>query len=111
MKFYLFFSGYILIFVSIVKSSKREDNQLRCYKCGEGGFPSCKYFNASDVFVTICPHYQKSCLKGWVNGEHRDEGQSEKRGKEMISMNAVFRHCAPIAENICFKQNSGYIQN
>ena len=88
--------GYILILASAIKCSKKDGNQLRCYKCGQGGYPSCNYFNESEVFITICPEDQKSCLKGWVMGGGGGE-------------NTFNRGCARIAENICLKQNSGLI--
>ena len=60
-------TGQIFIFVAVIKCSKRDGNQLRCYKCGQEGFPSCSYFNGSDVFIIKCPDDQKSCLKGAIS--------------------------------------------
>ena len=102
------FIGYILILASAIKCSKKDGNQLRCYKCGQGGYTSCNYFNESEVFVTVCPKDQKSCIKGWVNGS--GGGHNPRRDKEkQTSLQYVTRGCAPIAENICLNQNSGFI--
>ena len=101
--------GCILIFNSTIKCHKKDGDPLRCYKCGQDNFPSCAYFNGSEVFVTICLKDQKSCLKGWVNGSggSRGDKKSEHEGKQTALATNFIRSCAPIAENICLKQNSG----
>ena len=106
----LIFKGYILIFASSIKCHKKDDSKpLRCYKCGQGNFPPCTYFNGSEVFVTICPKDQKSCLKGWVNGS--GGSSSHKKSEHLRTQTSLgtymIRSCAPIAENICLKQNAG----
>ena len=104
------FKGYILIFASSIKCHKKDDSKpLRCYKCGQGNFPPCTYFNGSEVFVTICPKDQKSCLKGWVNGSggsSSDKKSAHRRTQTSLGTYMI-RSCAPIAENICLKQNAG----
>ena len=107
----IIFIGYILILSSTIKCNKKDGNQLRCYICGRGGFPSCSNFNGSEVFITICPKDQKSCLKGWVNGSGGNSDESEDKEQETSRTYSMIRNCAPIAENICLDQNSGYIQN
>jgi len=104
--FMKFIIWYIFIITSTIKCHKKDDGDaLRCFKCGQGNFPSCTYFNGSEVFVTICPKDQKSCLKGWVNGSGGSSGdkKSEHEGKQTN----IIRSCAPIAENICLNQNAG----
>lgn len=105
------FTGHILILSAVIKRSRGEGNQLRCYKCGQQGFPSCKYFNGSDVFIINCPDNHKSCLKGWVNRSGGDNDKQKQHEKENHLTYSTILSCAPIAENICLKQNAGYIRN
>ena len=106
-KSHFMFIGYILILASAIKCSKKDGNQLRCYKCGQGDYPSCNYFNETEVFITICPKDQKSCLKGWVNRSGGSDSTRKDKEKQ-TSLQQFVRGCAPIAENICLKQNSGF---
>ena len=100
------FKGYIFIITSTIKCHKKDDGDaLRCFKCGQSNFPSCTYFNGSEVFVTICPKDQKSCLKGWVNGS--GGSSSDKKSEHEGKQTNIIRSCAPIAENICLNQNAG----
>ena len=61
--------------------------------------------------MTICPKDQKSCLKGWVNGSGGSSGdkKSEHEGTQTALGTYIIRSCAPIAENICLKQNAGEV--
>ena len=99
---------YIIILASPITSLRNKNESLKCYKCGGAtDFPSCEYFNGSEIFITLCPYHHKSCLKGWVNRNGGGSDKSENGGKDAELTFNVIRKCAPIAENICLNQNSG----
>ena len=92
----------VLHVVMVAANQKGDDgHRLRCYMCGQGGFPSCKYFNKSNgMFISHCPSNLKGCLKGWVNGSGGDN--------QNINLTySMIRSCTPVSDNICLKQNAG----
>ena len=72
------------------------------------GYASCNTFNGSDIFIINCPLNQRGCLKGWVNRSGDNSGDEKRNSK---GEHNVIRSCTPIGEEICLKQNAGYLQN